>query len=135
MGKPLLGGSFTLVGTDGIPVTDSQFRGKYLLIYFGFTNCPDICPEEMKKIATVMDTIDPSLADKIVPIFITLDPGRDSCDAVAEYVKGMLSKQHYVDSCRLSFQVCWLNRNTRADTRCYQKVPSVLQLTRINRQK
>jgi protein SCO1/2 len=77
------------VDTDGNPVTDSKYRGKYLIVYFGFTNCPDICPEEMKKIATVMDTLDPKLAENITPLFITLDPNRDSCKAVEEYVSGM----------------------------------------------
>ncbi|KAL0486548.1 Sco1, mitochondrial [Acrasis kona] len=86
-GVPLIGGSFTLVDTKGRPVTDSEFRGKHLLLYFGFTNCPDICPEELKKMAGVLRSLSPEHKTKIIPLFITLDPYRDSCEAVEEYLQ------------------------------------------------
>lgn len=86
VGNPLVGGSFTLMGTDGKVVTNDMLKDRWLLIYFGFTNCPDICPEEMKKIATVMDSLDPELANKITPLFITIDPLRDTAKAVEDYV-------------------------------------------------
>ena len=47
-GTALVGGPFSLVGTDGKPVTDADFRGRYMLIFFGFTHCPDICPAELQ---------------------------------------------------------------------------------------
>ncbi|KAL9653168.1 hypothetical protein ABK040_006384 [Willaertia magna] len=89
IGAPKLGGNFTLVNTKGEVITDSEFRGKYMLIYFGFTNCPDVCPTEMKKITRALQQIEkerPELAEKIVPIFISCDPPRDSIEAVIEYL-------------------------------------------------
>jgi protein SCO1/2 len=113
----MVGGSFTLVGTDGVPVTDSQFRGKYMLVYFGFTNCPDICPEEMKKISAVMETLDPKLSDQIAPLFITLDPNRDSCKAVEEYVKGKI-RLNMLLMIRFSSKNCWSHWYARTDQGC-----------------
>lgn len=55
MGKPSLGGPFTLVDFNGRPVTDQDFRGEFLLLYFGFTHCPDICPSELVKVGKILD--------------------------------------------------------------------------------
>lgn len=83
IGKPMVGGSFSLINHLNEPVTDETYAGKYKMIYFGFVNCPDVCPEEMEKMATVMDNLN---SDKILGIFITCDPHRDSVDVVREYV-------------------------------------------------
>ena len=56
-GKPAVGGPFSLVDEDGRPVTDASYPGKYLLIYFGFTYCPDICPSELVKIGKVLQKL------------------------------------------------------------------------------
>jgi protein SCO1 len=85
-GTALVGGPFSLVGADGKTVTDADFRGRYMLIFFGFTHCPDICPAELQVISQALD----KLADKgkrVVPVFITLDPKRDTFQVIAEYVK------------------------------------------------
>lgn len=90
VGTPQIGGSFTLVDTQGKPITDSSFRGKWMLIYFGFTNCPDICPEEMRKMTRALHALEKKnkqFSDQIVPIFITCDPHRDSIQAVEMYLK------------------------------------------------
>ena len=84
-GTALIGGPFTLVGRDGKTVTDRAFRGKYMLVFFGFTHCPDICPAELQVMAAALDELGPK-ANEIIPIFITLDPERDTPPVVADYV-------------------------------------------------
>jgi protein SCO1 len=85
-GTALIGGPFLLTGTDGKTVTDRDFRGRYMLIFFGFTHCPDVCPAELQVIAQALDQLGDK-AKKVVPIFITVDPERDTSAAMAEYVK------------------------------------------------
>jgi protein SCO1/2 len=85
-GTALIGGPFSLVGADGKTVTDRDFRGRYMLVFFGFTHCPDICPAELQVIAQALDRLGDKAA-KLVPIFVTLDPGRDTPKAMADYVK------------------------------------------------
>jgi len=85
-GTALVGGPFSLVGTDGKAVTDADFRGRYMLIFFGFTHCPDICPAELQVIAQALDKLGDK-GKKVVPVFITLDPDRDTPQVMAEYVK------------------------------------------------
>src|SRR5262245_62465529 len=85
-GTALIGGSFTLVDQNGKTVTDRDFRGKYMLIFFGFTHCPDICPAELQVMSAALDALGPK-AEEVAPIFVTLDPGRDTPEAVGAYVK------------------------------------------------
>eukprot|EP00797_Seminavis_robusta_P012195 Sro1943_g306850.1 SCO1 homolog, mitochondrial (255) ;mRNA; r:12171-13351 len=87
-GKPAIGGPWTLIDLDGNLVTSEQFKGKWLLLYFGFARCPDICPSEMVKVGKVMDTLKekyPKLHQNIVPLFVSVDPARDSLKALREY--------------------------------------------------
>ncbi|KAF9166330.1 Cu-binding protein [Mortierella sp. AD010] len=88
-GKPKIGGPFSLINHYGMRTTNEDFKGRYMLIYFGFTNCPDICPEELDKMSEVLDTVnaDPEIGNVITPIFITCDPQRDTVAEVREYVK------------------------------------------------
>ena len=76
-GTALVGGPFSLVGADGKTVTDADFRGRYMLVFFGFTHCPDICPAELQVIAQALDKLGDK-GKKVVPVFITLDPERDT---------------------------------------------------------
>lgn len=85
-GKALVGGPFELVGKDGKTVTDKDFRGRYMLVFFGFTHCPDICPAELQVVGAALDALGAD-KDKVVPIFITLDPDRDTPEAVTAYVE------------------------------------------------
>jgi protein SCO1 len=85
-GTALIGGPFSLVGTDGKTVTDANFRGRYMLVFFGFTHCPDICPAELQVIAQALDKLGDK-AKNVVPVFVTLDPERDTPQVMAEYVK------------------------------------------------
>jgi len=85
-GAALIGGPFSLVGAGGKPVTDRDFRGRYMLIFFGFTHCPDICPAELQVVAQALEQLGDK-AKNVVPIFITLDPERDTPEAMANFVK------------------------------------------------
>ena len=85
-GTALVGGPFELVATDGKTVTERDFRGRYMLVFFGFTHCPDICPAELQVIAQALEKLGDK-GKKVVPVFITLDPDRDTPQAMAEYVK------------------------------------------------
>ena len=83
---PQIGGHFALSSADGRRVTDQTFRGKWLLIYFGYTSCPDVCPTTLSSMALALEKLGP-LADKVQPLFITVDPERDTAKVVGEYVK------------------------------------------------
>ena len=80
----VIGGPFTLVRGDGQAVTDRSFRGKYLLIYFGYTACEDVCPITLSAVAEALDALGPR-AGGLQPLFITIDPARDTPAAVARY--------------------------------------------------
>jgi protein SCO1 len=83
---PQVGGHFELMTPDGRTVTEASFRGKWLLIYFGYTFCADVCPGTLMSMAEAMKKLGP-LADKVQPLFITLDPERDTREKIGEYVK------------------------------------------------
>ena len=80
-----IGGPFALTDHTGKLRTDAEFRGKLLVIYFGYTYCPDICPADLTAISLALDRLD-AAADAVQPIFITLDPERDTVERLAEYV-------------------------------------------------
>jgi protein SCO1/2 len=82
----LILGDFTLQGAGGKTVSAKDFQGRYMLIYFGFTHCPDICPTTLLLVNNVINRLGVK-AEKIQPIFITVDPERDTPDATAEYAK------------------------------------------------
>jgi len=79
-----IGGPFTLEDGNGKPVTDKDFRGKYMLVYFGYTFCPDVCPTTLNAVADAMDKLGPA-ASRIQPLFITVDPKRDTPAVVKQY--------------------------------------------------
>jgi cytochrome oxidase Cu insertion factor (SCO1/SenC/PrrC family) len=84
-GTALVGGPFSLIDQNGKRVTDQDFRGKYMLIFFGYTYCPDVCPSELQVMSAALDELGPE-ADKIQPIFITIDPARDTPETLKVYV-------------------------------------------------
>lgn len=105
VGKPELGGPFTLMDIDGKPVSNTDLLGQWVLIYFGFTKCPDICPEEMAKVShprphthspscaraarpwqvsEVLDGLD-CAGRPVLPVFITIDPSRDTPERLKNY--------------------------------------------------
>ncbi len=81
-----LGGPFALIAPDGHTVTDADFHGKFTLVYFGYTFCPDVCPTELQAIAGSLSLLGDQ-ASRVVPIFITIDPQRDTPKVMGEYTK------------------------------------------------
>lgn len=84
-GKPLVGGPFNLVDHDGNPFTQENLKGQFNIVYFGFTHCPDICPDELDKLGIWLDKLK-AQGIKVQPIFITCDPNRDTPKVVKEYL-------------------------------------------------
>jgi protein SCO1/2 len=81
----LIGGPFTLEDGNGKQVTDRDFRGKYMLVYFGYTFCPDVCPTTLNEMADALDRLG-AKAQQLQPIFITVDPKRDTPAVMKQYV-------------------------------------------------
>jgi protein SCO1 len=77
---------FALTGPDGRVATEQSFRGKWLVIYFGYTSCPDICPTTMMELAQALQALGPRAA-KVQALFISVDPQHDKPDLLAEYLK------------------------------------------------
>ncbi|KAI4210411.1 MAG: hypothetical protein LQ351_006778, partial [Letrouitia transgressa] len=102
IGRPLIGGPFKLKDTDGAEWTEEKLKGGFTLVYFGFTHCPDICPEELDKMAHVITRInktpanftapspstitEPQNRPNVLPLFITCDPARDTPDVLRAYL-------------------------------------------------
>jgi protein SCO1/2 len=116
-----IGGHFTLATPDGRVVTDATYRGKWLLIYFGYTFCPDACPTALGAIGTALDRLGP-LADKVQPLFITVDPERDTPAIVADYVKafdpriaGLVGTPEQIAAAAKEYRVYYVARTLGGD--------------------
>jgi protein SCO1 len=84
-----IGGPFTLTNQDARQVTERDFAGKYRIMYFGFTHCPDVCPTDLAVIGQALrrfETSDPARAARVAPVFVSVDPERDSPAVLKEYV-------------------------------------------------
>ena len=86
MGKAKIGGPFELKGLNDEIVTNENFKGKWVLLYFGFTNCPDICPDELEKMSKVHSALKESGYNS-VPVFVSVDPERDTPQKISNYLK------------------------------------------------
>jgi len=84
-GKALIGGPFSLLDPSGKRVTEKDFAGKPLLVYFGFTHCPDVCPAGLQVIAAALDQLGDK-ANGLSAVFITVDPERDTPELMGKYV-------------------------------------------------
>jgi protein SCO1 len=80
-----VGGPFALTDQNGARRTDADFRGKLMLVYFGFTYCPDICPTDLQQIGLAVDRLGP-VGEMVQPLFITLDPERDTTEHLKDYM-------------------------------------------------
>jgi protein SCO1/2 len=86
IGTALVGGPFSLTDQHGKRLTDRDFRGRFMLVYFGYTYCPDVCPADLQVLTTAVDNLGPK-AKRIAPIFITIDPERDTQQQLASYLQ------------------------------------------------
>ncbi|KAF8505070.1 SCO1/SenC-domain-containing protein [Hysterangium stoloniferum] len=89
-GRPDVGGPFQLTDQHDKPFTDKDLLGSYSLVYFGFTNCPDICPDELDKMGQVVDAVEKALPESVPlrfvqPVFVSVDPARDSVEQIRRY--------------------------------------------------
>eukprot|EP00126_Sphaerothecum_destruens_P007343 Sdes_comp19808_c0_seq1m11936 len=128
-GKPRIGGQFHLTdcATERI-VTNQDFLGEWLLIYFGFTYCPDICPDELDKMTSVINTLEknPAIGKIVRPVFISIDPKRDSVPQVKEYLKdfhprlvGLTGTQEQVEEVARNYRVYYTISPTGDDPNDY----------------
>lgn len=81
-----IGGAFSLLDQTGASVTERNYADRYKLIFFGFTHCPDVCPTTLSRVSTILRELGP-LADRVYPLFITVDPARDTPERLREYAK------------------------------------------------
>lgn len=107
-----IGGAFTLVDQHGKTVTDKDFAGNYMLLFFGYTYCPDVCPTELQKMSRVMELLGEDKAAKIQPVFISVDPERDDPQTVKDYVGnfhdrliGLTGSQEQIDAVKKAYKV------------------------------
>ena len=83
-----IGGPFALTDGDGRPFTDRNLKGRYAIMYFGYTFCPDVCPTDMAAIGAGLKQVeksDPETAAKVVPVFVSVDPERDTAPVVKAF--------------------------------------------------
>lgn len=86
-GVAAIGGPFRLRAGDGKEVTDADFRGRWMLVYFGYTRCPDACPTALQDMANALDGLTPAQRAKVAILFISVDPERDTPAVVQDYVR------------------------------------------------
>jgi protein SCO1/2 len=110
-GTPAIGGPFTLVSTNGESVTHQTFRGKWLLIFFGYTSCPDLCPTALANVSVALEKFGPDTG-RLQPLFITVDPQRDTREVMANYLKsfdarivGLTGTQAQIDQVTKEYRV------------------------------
>ncbi len=84
--EALFGGPFELTDHNGRAVTDETFRGRFTLLYFGYTFCPDLCPTNLLTMAEALEALGPEQAERVQPLFITVDPERDGLPALRDYM-------------------------------------------------
>ncbi len=123
------GGPFTLQSHDGQEVSSTDFRGRFMLIYFGYTHCPDICPTGLAQLGQALEQIGPA-AKTIQPLFITVDPARDTAVHLAEYRKSfhprlimLTGSEQQIAAVAKAYRVhrrkyLW-NKDAKADTQDY----------------
>lgn len=110
-GRALVGGPFTLTDQNGRPFTEADLEGSLTLIFFGYTYCPDICPLTLQSVATALDDLGAD-AGRVMPVFVTVDPERDTPERLKEYVAwfdprivGLTGTREQVEGIKAAYRV------------------------------
>ena len=121
-GKASVGGPFELTDHTGHHRTDADFRGKLVVLYFGYTSCPDVCPTELQAITLALDKLGTS-ADRVQPLFITVDPERDTPSRLADFISafhprfvGLTGAMPAVRKAALAYRVYFARPATTAES-------------------
>ncbi len=124
-GPPAIVAAFSLTDHTGRRVTEKDYRGRWLLVFFGYTNCPDVCPTTLGTVAEVLAQLG-AKADAIQPLFITVDPERDGPAVLAEYVAafdprivGLTGTAEEIKDAAAAFMVYYAKEDVDADTGNY----------------
>jgi protein SCO1/2 len=124
-GMAAIGGPFTLVATNGEDVSDEMYRGKWLLIFFGYTFCPDACPTALNNISVALEKLG-SDAAKLQPLFVTVDPHRDTRELMGDYLQsfdsriiGLTATQDQIDRVLKEYRVYVVQERSEADDNDY----------------
>lgn len=102
---------FDLIGVDGAPVADEAFRGKVMVVYFGFATCPDVCPLALSNLSAALNELTERERSAIAPVFITVDPARDTPASLKAFLAfdsriiGLTGTVTAIDKARASFKV------------------------------
>jgi protein SCO1/2 len=120
-----LGGHYTLEDLNGRTITEESFRGKWQLIYFGFTSCPETCPTALHQLRTALDTLG-SDASNVQPLFVTLDPETDTPDRLGAYLAhfdpriiGLRGGREQTEAAVAAFRVYYRVRKTTPQSEAY----------------
>src|SRR5258708_28799194 len=120
-GTAAIGGPFTLVTTSGEDVSDQTYRGKWLLIFFGYTYCPDACPTALNNISVALEKLG-SDAAKLQPLFVTVDPHRDTRQLMRDYLEsfdsrivGLTGTQDQIDRIAKEYRVYVVQQKSESD--------------------
>ena len=105
-----VGGAFELVDHDGRSVTDADFRGRFVLIFFGFTNCRLVCPRALERLSGALDDLGP-MAELVVPLYISVDPARDTPQRMRDFLSawprftGLTGSIEQIEAVKTAFRV------------------------------
>jgi len=120
-----IGGPFSLTDETGRAVTAETYRGRHMLIFFGFTYCPDVCPTELAKIAATLDLLGRD-AERLVPLFVSVDPARDTPEALAQYtdlfhpaIVGLTGTEEQIAAAARAFRVYYNKVRTGPEPDAY----------------
>lgn len=102
--------TFSLVDHHGTPVTEQSYRGRWQLVFFGFTHCKAVCPRALKRLSATLDDL-AGLADLVTPLYVTVDPDRDIPEVMAEFLRayprftGLTGSADAIDDAKKNFRV------------------------------